>query len=987
MQCATMHRRTLTMNWDGLGDEDDDDHFFESCQRISSVVPLDLASSGSDDDDDFEDSRMSFVSAISSASIKSIRSYEPPSTKSASILASYDMWMSEPGDIRERRKRLLQGMGLSSTKDMLRLASAKITKAVSKEPDSNLKIVENSSVSQKKESKGDEQQQQSRPPSSSSWHSNPTAAIVLVRSRSDGDIAAFSARTKQRKEELVGPVSKQRLTRTSSVLQIPSIGVCQYSSGVRISPETARNKLSSNPSNDVLQSVVSDGAFGSFFLIKNLDTGKEFIVKEYNEQGMWNKLSDVQTGKQLTMEEFEKSVGYSPVVKELMRRENVARNNSNDDGRKLNNNSYFTKSFRNSKRKGAAFLKNIKGVATSMSGLNKEQEQSFPAEEQKAPKVTSQWVKARQHGKSYKEFTALHLSQEIQAHEGSIWTIRFSSDARYLASAGEDKVIHVWEVQECDVMSTRAGDDLSLVSGTPVHPMAGIGSDRPPLAEITPMPSERKKKGKNNRKKGNSIPDYVNVPETVFALSEKPFCTFKGHQDDVLDLSWSKSQLLLSSSMDKTVRMWDLETRSCLKIFAHNDYVTCIQFNPVDDDYFMSGSLDGKVRIWNIPDRHVVDWTDLHEMVTAASYTPDGQIMGLKLSVRILWDRKCSHLTYKCCNLQTHPLRFMIQHGPRSNTQTTGGWTDQEVPPLVHIKGSAGFTVLMMRIKSQTKKLPGFQSQPQAKKITGFQFAPWNPSEVLITSTDSRIRIYNGPELIQKYRGFRNTSSQISASFSPDGKHVISASEDSQVYIWKVEESNNPSGGRRKTRITVQAHEHFPCKDVSIAVPWPGSTRNEPPAVEIHSKRHSKRSTAPPTLEDNNNHNNNTAGLSSRRHLPPLPKKNNGLDRNASCADEDFAQSGRIDPGIGVSDSFDSSSASIRYGDSPSISASAASPSQTWSSSRSLFDNGWGHGGQTVQATAWGLVIVTASLEGEIRVYQNFGLPLKVGRQANIFRD
>lgn len=54
--------------------------------------------------------------------------------------------------------------------------------------------------------------------------------------------------------------------------------------------------------------------------------------------------------------------------------------------------------------------------------------------------------------------------------------------------------------------------------------------------------------------------------------------------------------------------------------------VTCIHFNPVDDDYFISGSLDSKVRIWNIPDRHVVDWTDLHEMVTAVSYTPDGQV-------------------------------------------------------------------------------------------------------------------------------------------------------------------------------------------------------------------------------------------------------------------------------------------------------------------------------------------------------------------------
>lgn len=54
--------------------------------------------------------------------------------------------------------------------------------------------------------------------------------------------------------------------------------------------------------------------------------------------------------------------------------------------------------------------------------------------------------------------------------------------------------------------------------------------------------------------------------------------------------------------------------------------VTCIHFNPMDDDFFVSGSLDAKVRIWNIPSRHVVDWTDIHEMVTAVSYTPDGHV-------------------------------------------------------------------------------------------------------------------------------------------------------------------------------------------------------------------------------------------------------------------------------------------------------------------------------------------------------------------------
>ena len=65
-------------------------------------------------------------------------------------------------------------------------------------------------------------------------------------------------------------------------------------------------------------------------------------------------------------------------------------------------------------------------------------------------------VRVRQYGKSFKEVTGLYRSPEIQAHEGSIWCIKFSLDGRYLASAGEDCVIHVWQVVE----SERKGELL-----------------------------------------------------------------------------------------------------------------------------------------------------------------------------------------------------------------------------------------------------------------------------------------------------------------------------------------------------------------------------------------------------------------------------------------------------------------------------------------------------------------------------------------------
>ncbi|XP_051149318.1 uncharacterized protein LOC127264026 [Andrographis paniculata] len=967
-------RRTLTMDWDGLGDDDDDDdRFFESCPRVSSA---DLCSSDSDDGEDFEDSRMSFASAVSTVSKKSLHPVGSFAKPQQSMLAGYDMWMSEPGDIRERRRRLLQGMGLASTKQMMRIASrnegAEAAPAASPLVDSRPTVkgtrrddepvsisssaaasppVVDSRPTVKGTRRDDEpisiSSSASASPSpspSSPPHScpRPTPAATLVRSRSDGDIVAFSAKSKLNKIDErgggggggggAGPVtSKHRLlTRTTSEIVVP-VGrrVCGYSSNSDRMMSAGAGR-SSNPTSNSLEEE-SDGAFCASFLIKNLDTGKEFVVKE---QGSCNKVSDIQTGKQLTMEEFEKSVGFSQVVKELMSRQNVARGNPDD--RKINH-SYLSKSFRNSKKKGAAILKNIKGVATAIRHDHKEHDYDS-TEDHKPPKATSKWVKTRQHGKTCKEFTALHMTQDIQAHDGPIWTIRFSSDGQLLATAGEDKVIHVWEVQECEVMSA---------SGTPLHSTAAVASsDRAPLAEITPLPSDKWKKIRSYRRKGNSIPDHINVPETVFALSEKPICSLEGHQEDVLDLSWSKSKLLLSSSMDKTVRLWDLESRTCLKVFAHNDYVTCIQFNPVDDNHFMSGSLDAKVRIWNIPDHQVVDWIDLHEMVTAASYTPDGQgaVIG-------------THQGY---------CRF---------------YTIDD-----HCKLECSSSV-RMRTKAQTKKLPGFHhSQPQTNKITGFQFNPCNPSEVLITSTDSRIRLHNGSELVQKYRGFRNTSSQIAAFFSPDGRHVVSASEDSQVYIWKVEESKpQGQGADKKNRVTVQAHEHFHCKDVALAVPWPGAAiRNEPPLmVDLSSKRHSRRIATPPSPTHDPDRKQN----SLLPPLPlPLPLPLPGRKASSVTADQDdLGQSGRMDPaGIGVasssSSSFDGSSMPMSLGESPSFISGGSS----------RFENGNGNGNGNwgmVQATAWGMAMVTASVEGEMRVYQNFGLPLKVGRQpTNLFQ-
>ncbi|KAK8948228.1 Protein HIRA [Platanthera guangdongensis] len=571
-------------------------------------------------------------------------------------------------------------------------------------------------------------------------------------------------------------------------------------------------------------------------------------MSEVGTDGSFRRLNDVQTGLQLTMDEFDRFLGFSPIVKELMRRVKK----KNGGGNMSSTRRYSVKSSKFGGRKRGSWLKNIKFVASSVTGLISEKERDNVASATAAAVSgggrvkslslngnSSDWLKVHQQGKSHKELTGLYMCQEIQAHQGSIWCMRFSSNGRFLASAGEDRSVHVWQVME----------------------------------------SKRTRKGSKLRSRGRSLPDYVVLPDTIFSISEAPVCSFEGHLEDVLDLSWSKSQHLLSSSMDKTVRLWDMESKACLKLFAHNDYVTCIQFNPTDDNYFISGSLDGKARLWSIPNHQVVDWSDLHEMVTAVCYTPDGQ-------GALVGSHKGS-------------IRFY---------NTSADKLSQEN---------------QIDIRNKKKK-------SHAKKITGFQYAPDNSSEVLVTSADSQIRVFDGASIIHKYKGFRNTSSQISASFSADGKYMVCASEDSHVYIWKRDVTRSGGGGGKgKSWTTTRSREYFYCKDVSVAIPWP-----------------------------------NPGSGCEKPTLPSTSSKTLGASTSSSPQSASTSLLGSLSLSRSLRSSANSSSAfaSWRWGGSSRVAASS-----------------------TESGNAWGLVVVTAGLGGNIRIYQNFGLPVRLSRQSHLF--
>jgi len=95
------------------------------------------------------------------------------------------------------------------------------------------------------------------------------------------------------------------------------------------------------------------------------------------------------------------------------------------------------------------------------------------------------FVRVHTHKKGVKELTKVMLCQHLHVHTGPVWTMKFSHDGQYLATAGQDTSVLVWKVSmfssESDGDSTVSGGSLTANPGSHLH----AGARVPTLAQAT----------------------------------------------------------------------------------------------------------------------------------------------------------------------------------------------------------------------------------------------------------------------------------------------------------------------------------------------------------------------------------------------------------------------------------------------------------------------------------------------------------------------
>lgn len=317
--------------------------------------------------------------------------------------------------------------------------------------------------------------------------------------------------------------------------------------------------------------------------VKNLDTGENFplsAAEEKTEQCI-NPLSlYIMQYASHIRESDEESIGGVTIGSEIPPGEEEEENEV-EEGRLRRKTTRIKKFFKETAQKAASKAKSIASEVSH--ARHKEDIAEIPDCANPEQNIK---IKASKTNTGPYEFSKIQHVQDLSGeHTGAVWCMKFSPCGRMLATGGQDKYLRIWVLKDAyyhfeelikkfnaDQKSSPTPSQESLVSHQSFEESAQI------LQAVA-----------------NSAGPFISVP----------YRTYSGHTSDLLDVSWSKSHFILSSSMDKTVRLWHISRRECLCCFQHIEFVTAIAFHPQDDSFFVSGSLDGRLRLWNIPNKKV----------------------------------------------------------------------------------------------------------------------------------------------------------------------------------------------------------------------------------------------------------------------------------------------------------------------------------------------------------------------------------------------
>ncbi|MCS7003990.1 MAG: caspase family protein [Cytophagales bacterium] len=290
----------------------------------------------------------------------------------------------------------------------------------------------------------------------------------------------------------------------------------------------------------------------------------------------------------------------------------------------------------------------------------------------------------------------------------------------------------------------------------------------------------------------------------------EPLDDFQGSKSAITDLAISEDgQKLASASEDKTFRLWDIPTKTLIRVTeAHTFAVTCVAFSP-DGRFVVSGSEDNTAKIWENSTGELVGVVGLNRnFALAIQFDEQGEKLVIGNRSRVVQV------------LHFESGRIINTWGGHQNSVTTlvqskNGWitgstdgsvivrqlsgeplftlatTSKEINGLAWLSGKIGATSqnklflwnekgqLIRQIEGRNGYLRALQAHSEARRwaLASGELRTEAGIHNLVLLTEKG-------EIAQTIIAHKGIINQI--QFSPSGMYVATASYDKTAKIWET---------------------------------------------------------------------------------------------------------------------------------------------------------------------------------------------------------
>ena len=383
--------------------------------------------------------------------------------------------------------------------------------------------------------------------------------------------------------------------------------------------------------------------------------------------------------------------------------------------------------------------------------------------------------------------------QALEGHTKDVQSGSFSPDGNYFVSASYDQTIRLWDI--------KTGKCINVFTG---HGLVNSVSFSPDGKHIVTSSYDKTVK-LWNIEKAECIKTFVGHTSGVFSASFSPdgkyivsaSCVTLGYSNDdsnikIWDITTGEcirtiketlslgnpvafspdGKHIVSASSDKSIKLWLVMNGVCRKIFTgHAVNVSSVLFSP-DGRYIVSASSDRTVRVWDMGKEDYIQRFIGHEgNVFSATFSPDGRyIVSASHDKTVkLWDVKtgeCIHTfighkgwVWYACFVSDGKYIVSESYDEDSKQWESRQWDVNTFKCVQTYCGRLGIN----------------RHSPDGR-YEAFRDNQENTIKLLDLETKKYIRTFIG-----------HASHINSICFSPDGRYILSASNDKKVKLWNIE--------------------------------------------------------------------------------------------------------------------------------------------------------------------------------------------------------